>query len=166
MGAYLSAGRETVWRTSQQVCPSQAETQTAHPQEAHSPQVTRASSCHTSKHTVHTHILSHAFTTLNLLLSCKFTSSDKESSPATNSVIQSSVPANNSFEGVKAAEEEEEGFVDPELPYQAAEDLREGDSFCLFPSRADEALKTCKITEQTTSNDTHNNKNNKANFSL
>ncbi|XP_076002121.1 rho guanine nucleotide exchange factor 12 isoform X2 [Genypterus blacodes] len=75
-------------------------------------------------------------------------STDKESSPATRSVTQSSVPANNSFEGVKAAEEEEEGFVDPELPYQTPEDVREGDSFCLFPSRADEALKTLAALKQ------------------
>uniref|UniRef100_A0AAQ5ZSA6 Rho guanine nucleotide exchange factor (GEF) 12a n=1 Tax=Amphiprion ocellaris TaxID=80972 RepID=A0AAQ5ZSA6_AMPOC len=45
--------------------------------------------------------------------------------------------------------EYEEGFVDPELPYQVAEDGREGDSFSMFPLRADEALKTCKHTEQT-----------------
>lgn len=65
--------------------------------------------------------------------------------------MQSSLPGNNPFEGVKAEEEEEEeGFVDPELPYQAAEDGREGDSFNIFPSRADEALKTCKRAEQIT----------------
>lgn len=59
--------------------------------------------------------------------------------------MQSSLPGNNSFEGVKAVEEdEEEGFVDPELPYREADDSREGDSFNMFPSRADEALKTCK----------------------
>uniref|UniRef100_A0A665VBU9 Rho guanine nucleotide exchange factor 12 n=1 Tax=Echeneis naucrates TaxID=173247 RepID=A0A665VBU9_ECHNA len=66
-------------------------------------------------------------------------------SPALRSAIQSSVPGNNPF-GVKAEEEEEENFVDPELPYQVAEDGREGDSFNIFPSRADEALKTCKHT--------------------
>ncbi len=61
--------------------------------------------------------------------------------------MQSSLPGNNPFEGVKAEEEEEEeGFVDPELPYQVAEDGKEGDSFNMFPSRADEALKTCKHT--------------------
>uniref|UniRef100_A0A665VB94 Rho guanine nucleotide exchange factor 12 n=1 Tax=Echeneis naucrates TaxID=173247 RepID=A0A665VB94_ECHNA len=74
---------------------------------------------------------------------CTF--SDKENSPALRSAIQSSVPGNNPF-GVKAEEEEEENFVDPELPYQVAEDGREGDSFNIFPSRADEALKTCKHT--------------------
>ena len=54
---------------------------------------------------------------------------------------------------VKAEEEEEqeeEGFVDPELPYQAAEDSREGDSFNVYPSRADEALKTRERSEQIT----------------
>lgn len=62
--------------------------------------------------------------------------------------MQSSLPGNNSFEGVKAEEEdEEEGFVDPELPYQVTDDSREGDSFNMFPSRADEALKTCKHLE-------------------
>lgn len=60
--------------------------------------------------------------------------------------MQSSLPGNNPFEGVKA-EEEEEGFVDPELAYPVAEDGKEGDSFNMFPSRADEALKTCKHTE-------------------
>uniref|UniRef100_A0A672HCP7 Rho guanine nucleotide exchange factor (GEF) 12a n=1 Tax=Salarias fasciatus TaxID=181472 RepID=A0A672HCP7_SALFA len=59
------------------------------------------------------------------------------------------LPGGNPFEEVKAEEEEEEeeGFVDPELPYQAAEDIRGGDSFNVFPSRADEALKTRKLTE-------------------
>lgn len=70
--------------------------------------------------------------------------------------MQSSLPSNNPFEGVKAEEEEEEeGFVDPELPYQVAEDGKEGDLFNMFPSRADEALKTCKHTEQTTHNATY-----------
>lgn len=64
--------------------------------------------------------------------------------------MQTSLPGNNPFEGGKAEEEEEEeGFVDPELPYQVAEDGKEGDSFNMFPSRADEALKTRKCTEQT-----------------
>ncbi|XP_053177254.1 rho guanine nucleotide exchange factor 12 isoform X2 [Scomber japonicus] len=73
-------------------------------------------------------------------------STDKESSPAARSVVQSSLPGNNPFEGVKA-EEEEEGFVDPELPYQVAEDGR-GDSFNMYPSRADEALKTLAALKQ------------------
>uniref|UniRef100_A0A665V873 Rho guanine nucleotide exchange factor 12 n=1 Tax=Echeneis naucrates TaxID=173247 RepID=A0A665V873_ECHNA len=74
-------------------------------------------------------------------------STDKENSPALRSAIQSSVPGNNPF-GVKAEEEEEENFVDPELPYQVAEDGREGDSFNIFPSRADEALKTLAALKQ------------------
>lgn len=61
----------------------------------------------------------------------------------------SSLPAANPFEGVKAGEEEEEeeeeGFVDPEPPYQVAEDGKEGDLFNVFPSRADEALKTREL---------------------
>lgn len=77
-----------------------------------------------------------------------YTHSDKESSPAPRGVMPSSLPGSNPFEGVKAEEEEEEeGFVDPELPYQVAEDGKGGDSFNMFPSRADEALKTCKHTE-------------------
>lgn len=40
--------------------------------------------------------------------------------------------------------------MDPEFPYQAAEDGKEGDSFDLFPSRADEALKTRKQPTRTT----------------
>ncbi|KAM7399462.1 hypothetical protein PAMP_018733 [Pampus punctatissimus] len=76
-------------------------------------------------------------------------STDKESSTAVRTVVQSSLPGNNPFEGVKAEEEEEEeGFVDPELPYQVAEDGREGDSFNMFPSRADEALKTLAALKQ------------------
>ncbi|XP_031716581.1 rho guanine nucleotide exchange factor 12 isoform X5 [Anarrhichthys ocellatus] len=77
-------------------------------------------------------------------------STDKESSPAPRSVTQSSLPGNNPFEGIKAEEEEEEeeGFVDPEFPYQAAEDGKEGDSFNMFPSRADEALKTLAALKQ------------------
>uniref|UniRef100_A0A3B4XTP8 Rho guanine nucleotide exchange factor 12 n=1 Tax=Seriola lalandi dorsalis TaxID=1841481 RepID=A0A3B4XTP8_SERLL len=72
-------------------------------------------------------------------------STDKESSPASRSAMQSSLPGNNPFE---KEEEEEEGFVDPELPYQVAEDGREGDSFNIFPSRADEALKTLAALKQ------------------
>lgn len=79
---------------------------------------------------------------------CNYTSLDKESSPASRSALQSSVPGNNPFEGVKADEDEEEGFVKLELPYEVAEDGREGDSFNMFPSRADEALKTCKHSER------------------
>ncbi|KAM4628088.1 rho guanine nucleotide exchange factor 12 isoform 2-T2 [Polymixia lowei] len=76
-------------------------------------------------------------------------STDKESSPASRTVMQSSLPGSNPFEGVKAEEgEEEENFVDPELPYQVAEDSSEGDSFSLFPSRADEALKTLAALKQ------------------
>ncbi|XP_036929264.1 rho guanine nucleotide exchange factor 12 isoform X3 [Acanthopagrus latus] len=76
-------------------------------------------------------------------------STDKESSPATTTVMQSSLPGNNPFEGVKAEEEEEEeGFVDPELAYPVAEDGKEGDSFNMFPSRADEALKTLAALKQ------------------
>lgn len=79
-------------------------------------------------------------------------SSDKENSPASRGVTPSSLPGANPFEGVKAGEEEgeeegEEGFVDPELPYQAAEDGKEGDLFNVFPSRADEALKTRELAE-------------------
>ncbi|KAF3847750.1 hypothetical protein F7725_020778, partial [Dissostichus mawsoni] len=75
-------------------------------------------------------------------------STDKESSPAPRSVT-SSLPGNNPFEGVKAEEEvEEEGFVDPELPYRVAENVKEGDSFNMFPSRADEALKTLAALKQ------------------
>lgn len=71
--------------------------------------------------------------------------------------MPSPLPGSNPFEGVKAEEEEEEeGFVDPELPYQAAEDVKEGDLFNMFPSRADEALKTCKHTGRTTQNAKHN----------
>ncbi|XP_051813888.1 rho guanine nucleotide exchange factor 12 isoform X1 [Acanthochromis polyacanthus] len=77
-------------------------------------------------------------------------STDKESGPACRSALQTSLPGSNPFEEVKAEEEEEEeeGFVDPELPYQVAEDGREGDSFCMFPSRADEALKTLAALKQ------------------
>ncbi|XP_075892146.1 rho guanine nucleotide exchange factor 12 isoform X4 [Nelusetta ayraudi] len=79
-------------------------------------------------------------------------STDKENSPASRGVTPSSLPAANPFEGVKAGEEEEEeeeeGFVDPEPPYQAAEDGKEGDLFNVFPSRADEALKTLAALKQ------------------
>uniref|UniRef100_A0A8C6PJ39 Rho guanine nucleotide exchange factor 12 n=1 Tax=Nothobranchius furzeri TaxID=105023 RepID=A0A8C6PJ39_NOTFU len=65
------------------------------------------------------------------------------SSPASRGALQTSLPGSNPFEEVKAEEEEEEGgFVDRVLPYQVAEIDREGDSFDVFPSRADEALKT------------------------
>lgn len=43
--------------------------------------------------------------------------------------------------------------MDPELPYPGAEDGKEGDLFNMFPSRADEALKTRKHTEQTAHDD-------------
>lgn len=67
--------------------------------------------------------------------------------------MQTSLPGSNPFEGEKAEEEEEEeGFVDPELSYQVTEDGKDGDSFNMFPSRADEALKTCKHTELITPN--------------
>uniref|UniRef100_A0A1A8KZR6 Rho guanine nucleotide exchange factor (GEF) 12 n=1 Tax=Nothobranchius pienaari TaxID=704102 RepID=A0A1A8KZR6_9TELE len=71
-------------------------------------------------------------------------STDKERGPASRGALQTSLPGGNPFEEVKAEEEEEEegGFVDRVLPYQVAEIDREGDSFDVFPSRADEALKT------------------------
>uniref|UniRef100_A0A1A8J9A5 Rho guanine nucleotide exchange factor (GEF) 12 n=1 Tax=Nothobranchius kuhntae TaxID=321403 RepID=A0A1A8J9A5_NOTKU len=71
-------------------------------------------------------------------------STDKERGPASRGALQTSLPGSNPFEEVKAEEEEEEegGFVDRVLPYQVAEIDREGDSFDVFPSRADEALKT------------------------
>nr|XP_020510100.1 rho guanine nucleotide exchange factor 12 isoform X2 [Labrus bergylta] len=75
-------------------------------------------------------------------------STDKENSPASGNVIQSCLPGTNPFEGGKEEEEEEEGFVDPELPYQVAEDRKEADSFNMFPSRADEALKTLAALKQ------------------
>ncbi|KAM3616373.1 uncharacterized protein V6R79_016983 [Siganus canaliculatus] len=75
-------------------------------------------------------------------------STDKES-PASRSVIQTSLPGNNPFVGVKPEEEEEEEvLVDTELPYQAADNGKEGDSFNMFPSRADEALKTLAALKQ------------------
>uniref|UniRef100_A0A8C3A1I0 Rho guanine nucleotide exchange factor 12 n=1 Tax=Cyclopterus lumpus TaxID=8103 RepID=A0A8C3A1I0_CYCLU len=123
------------------------QTQTAHPPAAPSPQVAGETCFHL-----------YCFT-YSILVDCADNpdqitiSSDKESSPAPRSVTQSSLPSNNPFEGIKTEEEEEEGFVDPELPYQAAKDGKGGDSFNMFPSRADEALKTCKHTEQMTPNE-------------
>ncbi|XP_034025190.1 rho guanine nucleotide exchange factor 12 isoform X2 [Thalassophryne amazonica] len=76
-------------------------------------------------------------------------STDKENSPASRDETQSTLASNNPFEGVKPEEEEEEeGFVDPDLPYQVVENCREGDSFSMFPSRADEALKTLAALKQ------------------
>ncbi|KAM6933645.1 rho guanine nucleotide exchange factor 12 isoform 2-T2 [Xenentodon cancila] len=77
-------------------------------------------------------------------------SADKESSPASRNVLQGSLPGRNPFEEVKANDEEEEegGFVDPELPYQVTGDVREGNLFEAFPSRADEALKTLAALKQ------------------
>uniref|UniRef100_A0A3Q4GM96 Rho guanine nucleotide exchange factor (GEF) 12a n=1 Tax=Neolamprologus brichardi TaxID=32507 RepID=A0A3Q4GM96_NEOBR len=74
--------------------------------------------------------------------------STKESSPVCRSALQTSLPGSNPFEGVKTEEEEEEeeGFVDPELSYPVAEDCR-GASFNMFPSRADEALKTAALKQ-------------------
>lgn len=80
---------------------------------------------------------------------CKYPSLDKESSSASRSAFQSSPVGGNPFEEVtKDEEDEEEGFVDPELPYQVAEVDKEGDLFDMFPSRAEEALKTCKDAEK------------------
>lgn len=79
------------------------------------------------------------------MITLNYTFIDKESSPVCRSALQTSLPGSNPFEGVKT-EEEEEGFVDPELSYPVAEDCR-GASFNMFPSRADEALKTCKGTK-------------------
>uniref|UniRef100_A0A1A7XPK2 Rho guanine nucleotide exchange factor (GEF) 12 n=1 Tax=Iconisemion striatum TaxID=60296 RepID=A0A1A7XPK2_9TELE len=72
-------------------------------------------------------------------------STDKERGSASRGAFQTSLPGSNPFEEVKVEEgdeEEEGGFVDRVLPYQVAEIDREGDSFDVFPSRADEALKT------------------------
>lgn len=78
------------------------------------------------------------------MITLNYTFIDKESSPVCRSALQTSLPGSNPFEGVKTEEEEEEeGFVDPELSYPVAEDCR-GASFSMFPSRADEALKTRK----------------------
>ncbi|XP_077422066.1 rho guanine nucleotide exchange factor 12 isoform X2 [Vanacampus margaritifer] len=77
-------------------------------------------------------------------------STDKESSPAVRRVTPSPLPSNNPFEAGKAEEEdgEEEGFVNPELPYRGTEDGSSADSFNVFPSRADEALKTLSALKQ------------------
>lgn len=74
---------------------------------------------------------------------------DIESSPASRSALQSTLPGGNPFEELRAdgEEEEEEGFLEPEIPFQVSEADREGDSFDVFPSRADEALKTRKCIE-------------------
>ncbi|XP_061734243.1 rho guanine nucleotide exchange factor 12 isoform X2 [Nerophis ophidion] len=78
-------------------------------------------------------------------------STDKEASPATRGVTPSPLPVNNNpFEVAKAdgaAEEEGGGVMDPELPYQGAGDGGR-DSFNVFPSRADEALKTLSSLKQ------------------
>ncbi|XP_077397462.1 rho guanine nucleotide exchange factor 12 isoform X3 [Festucalex cinctus] len=76
-------------------------------------------------------------------------STDKESSPAVRRVTPSPLPANNPFEAGKAEEEEEEeeGFAAPALPYRGTED-GSADSFNVFPSRADEALKTLSALKQ------------------
>ncbi|XP_055022990.1 rho guanine nucleotide exchange factor 12 [Boleophthalmus pectinirostris] len=73
-------------------------------------------------------------------------STEKKSSPLTRSAVQSSFSENNPFEEVKA--EEEEGFVDTDLNFQASEESREGDMFNPFPSKADEALKTLAALKQ------------------
>ncbi|XP_027901389.1 rho guanine nucleotide exchange factor 12 isoform X1 [Xiphophorus couchianus] len=75
-------------------------------------------------------------------------STDKESGPASRSTLQGSLPAGNPFEEEKADVEEEEGFLDPELSCEVSEVDREGDSFDVFPSRADEALKTLAALKQ------------------
>ncbi|XP_014845659.1 PREDICTED: rho guanine nucleotide exchange factor 12 isoform X1 [Poecilia mexicana] len=75
-------------------------------------------------------------------------STDKESGPASRSTLQGSLPAGNPFEEGKADVEEEEGFLDPELSCEVSEVDREGDSFDVFPSRADEALKTLAALKQ------------------
>uniref|UniRef100_A0A3B3VQD2 Rho guanine nucleotide exchange factor 12 n=1 Tax=Poecilia latipinna TaxID=48699 RepID=A0A3B3VQD2_9TELE len=75
------------------------------------------------------------------------TQSTKESGPASRSTLQGSLPASNPFEEGKADVEEEEGFLDPELSCEVSEVDREGDSFDVFPSRADEALKTAALKQ-------------------
>uniref|UniRef100_A0A3B5M0X2 Rho guanine nucleotide exchange factor (GEF) 12a n=1 Tax=Xiphophorus couchianus TaxID=32473 RepID=A0A3B5M0X2_9TELE len=75
------------------------------------------------------------------------TQSTKESGPASRSTLQGSLPAGNPFEEEKADVEEEEGFLDPELSCEVSEVDREGDSFDVFPSRADEALKTAALKQ-------------------
>lgn len=79
---------------------------------------------------------------------CNYSSLDKESNSSSRSALQSSPIGSNPFEEEKKDEEEEEGFEDPELPYQVAEVDREGDLFDVFPSRAEEALKTRKDTRE------------------
>ncbi|KAJ0063949.1 hypothetical protein NL108_014476, partial [Boleophthalmus pectinirostris] len=74
------------------------------------------------------------------------TSTGSTHSPLTRSAVQSSFSENNPFEEVKA--EEEEGFVDTDLNFQASEESREGDMFNPFPSKADEALKTLAALKQ------------------
>lgn len=70
---------------------------------------------------------------------------DKEGSPASRSTMQGPVPGCNTFVEVKAEiEEEEERFVDPELPYRVTEDGKKRDLYTGFPLRADESLKTCR----------------------
>lgn len=70
---------------------------------------------------------------------------DKESSPASRTTTQGSIPGCTTFVEVKTEVEEEEGrFADPELPYRVTEDGKKRDLYAGFPSRADEALKTCK----------------------
>ncbi|XP_013860731.1 rho guanine nucleotide exchange factor 12 isoform X2 [Austrofundulus limnaeus] len=80
-------------------------------------------------------------------------STDKESSSASRSAFQSSPVGGNPFEEAtkdeeEEEEEEEEGFLDPELPYQVSEVDKEGDLFDVFPSRAEEALKTLAALKQ------------------
>ncbi|XP_056905599.1 rho guanine nucleotide exchange factor 12 isoform X2 [Takifugu flavidus] len=75
-------------------------------------------------------------------------STDKESSPAPRSAIQSALPGCTTFVEVKAEVEEEGAFVDLELPFQVAEDGKERDVYSGFPSRADEALKTLAALRQ------------------
>ncbi|XP_008334078.1 rho guanine nucleotide exchange factor 12-like isoform X1 [Cynoglossus semilaevis] len=76
-------------------------------------------------------------------------STDKESSPTSRRALQSPEPGNNLFDRVKFVEKEkEDGYVDPELPYQVSDDGRAADSFNIFPSRAAEALKTLAALKQ------------------
>lgn len=75
-------------------------------------------------------------------------STEKESSPSSRRAMQRSLSGSNPFEVVKAEEEEEEeGFVDPDLPFQVCEDSK-ADTFNQFPSKADEALKTLAALKQ------------------
>ncbi|XP_028320102.1 rho guanine nucleotide exchange factor 12 isoform X2 [Gouania willdenowi] len=77
-------------------------------------------------------------------------STDKESSLASRNALQSSLSGGNPFEGVKTEEDEEgeEGFVDRELSYHVADESQDSDSFNVFPSKADEALKTLAALKQ------------------